>query len=180
MRRKKEATHLRMPALTTARTTAFMPALSPPEVRTASFIVTCCDIFSFTGPRQTNCRRKTGVGVGYYGLVVRKRLDKIQGIAGNRRKAENRASAPPLQQFRRTRVPSRPQRDILRSSPESRASRECPRVSIPNNPIHGPSEAQRKRNEPQSPCQLHHRAADDGFARTGASASALARVGGAG
>ena len=28
-----------MPALTTARTTAFMPALSPPEVRTASFIL---------------------------------------------------------------------------------------------------------------------------------------------
>lgn len=28
-----------MPALTTARTTAFMPALSPPEVRTAIFIV---------------------------------------------------------------------------------------------------------------------------------------------
>ena len=27
-----------MPALTTARTTAFMPALSPPEVRTAIFI----------------------------------------------------------------------------------------------------------------------------------------------
>ena len=32
-------THLIMPALTTARTTAFMPALSPPEVRTASFIL---------------------------------------------------------------------------------------------------------------------------------------------
>jgi hypothetical protein len=28
-----------MPALTTARTTAFIPALSPPDVRTASFIV---------------------------------------------------------------------------------------------------------------------------------------------
>lgn len=28
-----------MPALTTERTTAFMPALSPPEVRTASFIL---------------------------------------------------------------------------------------------------------------------------------------------
>lgn len=33
------ATYLRMPALTTARTTAFMPALSPPDVRTASFIL---------------------------------------------------------------------------------------------------------------------------------------------
>lgn len=32
-------THLIMPALTTARTTAFMPALSPPEVSTASFIL---------------------------------------------------------------------------------------------------------------------------------------------
>jgi hypothetical protein len=32
-------THLRMPILTMARTTAFMPALSPPEVRTASFIL---------------------------------------------------------------------------------------------------------------------------------------------
>lgn len=28
-----------MPALTTALTTAFMPALSPPDVRTASFIL---------------------------------------------------------------------------------------------------------------------------------------------
>lgn len=28
-----------IPALTTARTTAFMPALSPPEVRTASFMM---------------------------------------------------------------------------------------------------------------------------------------------
>ena len=35
---KKGETHLRMPALTTARTTAFIPALSPPDVRTASFI----------------------------------------------------------------------------------------------------------------------------------------------
>ena len=35
---KGEETDLRMPALTTARTTAFMPALSPPEVRAASFI----------------------------------------------------------------------------------------------------------------------------------------------
>jgi hypothetical protein len=32
-------THLKMPILTIARTTAFMPALSPPEVRTASFIL---------------------------------------------------------------------------------------------------------------------------------------------
>lgn len=40
-----------MPALTTARTTAFMPALSPPEVRTAIFILR----FVFpvgTGPRE--------------------------------------------------------------------------------------------------------------------------------
>jgi hypothetical protein len=32
-------THLKMPILTIARTTAFIPALSPPEVRTASFIL---------------------------------------------------------------------------------------------------------------------------------------------
>jgi hypothetical protein len=31
-------TCLRMPILTTARTTAFMPALSPPDVRTAIFM----------------------------------------------------------------------------------------------------------------------------------------------
>lgn len=31
--------HLRMAAFTTARTTAFMPALSPPDVNTASFIL---------------------------------------------------------------------------------------------------------------------------------------------
>jgi hypothetical protein len=33
------AAHLRMAALTTERTAAFMPALSPPDVRTAIFIV---------------------------------------------------------------------------------------------------------------------------------------------
>ena len=59
-----------MPALTTARTTAFMPALSPPEVRTASFIVKCWYIFfPFTGPRETMYyQRKTGVGVGNYDI----------------------------------------------------------------------------------------------------------------
>jgi hypothetical protein len=36
---ERRRTYLRIPALTTARTTAFMPALSPPEVRTAIFIV---------------------------------------------------------------------------------------------------------------------------------------------
>lgn len=35
---KKEATDFTIPALTTPRTTAFMPALSPPEVSTAIFI----------------------------------------------------------------------------------------------------------------------------------------------
>jgi len=33
-----EDMHLRIPVLTTERTTAFMPALSPPDVRTAIFI----------------------------------------------------------------------------------------------------------------------------------------------
>jgi hypothetical protein len=33
------AAHLRMAALTIERTAAFMPALSPPDVRTAIFIV---------------------------------------------------------------------------------------------------------------------------------------------
>jgi hypothetical protein len=31
--------HFSIPPLTTARTTAFIPALSPPEVNTANFIV---------------------------------------------------------------------------------------------------------------------------------------------
>lgn len=35
---EKEAANLAIPALTTPRTTAFMPALSPPEVSTAIFI----------------------------------------------------------------------------------------------------------------------------------------------
>lgn len=32
---------MRMAVFTTARTTAFMPALSPPEVKTAIFILLC-------------------------------------------------------------------------------------------------------------------------------------------
>ncbi len=35
---QRQTTYFKMPALTTARTTAFMPALSPPEVNIASFI----------------------------------------------------------------------------------------------------------------------------------------------
>jgi hypothetical protein len=34
----EEVMYLRIPVLTTERTTAFMPALSPPDVRTAIFI----------------------------------------------------------------------------------------------------------------------------------------------
>ena len=37
--RRKQRSHLIMAVFTTARTTAFIPALSPPEVRTASFIL---------------------------------------------------------------------------------------------------------------------------------------------
>ena len=39
--RENEETYLRMAVFTTARTTAFMPALSPPEVKTAIFILLC-------------------------------------------------------------------------------------------------------------------------------------------
>jgi hypothetical protein len=51
-RQARNRAHLRIPVLTTARTTAFIPALSPPDVRTANFIlvsgsiaivVPCCD-----------------------------------------------------------------------------------------------------------------------------------------
>lgn len=38
-KRKEEVANFTIPALTTPRTTAFMPALSPPEVSTAIFIV---------------------------------------------------------------------------------------------------------------------------------------------
>lgn len=38
---ENEETYLRMAVFTTARTTAFMPALSPPEVKTAIFILLC-------------------------------------------------------------------------------------------------------------------------------------------
>lgn len=38
---ENEETYLRIAVFTTARTTAFMPALSPPEVKTAIFILLC-------------------------------------------------------------------------------------------------------------------------------------------
>ncbi len=40
-----EATHLVIPYLTMARTTAFMPALSPPDVSTAIFVLDSSNIF---------------------------------------------------------------------------------------------------------------------------------------
>jgi hypothetical protein len=80
---------LRMPALTTARTTAFIPALSPPEVRTASFIARLLMSGLTQGPHDVIYgRRKAGVGVGNYGIAPvyelrvmawGERLDKIHG-----------------------------------------------------------------------------------------------------
>lgn len=57
-----------MAALTTERTTAFMPALSPPEVRTAIFIVVVDD-YGISGARFSGIYKLGGDNVARAGSI---------------------------------------------------------------------------------------------------------------